>query len=319
MRSHSFFLVTGAGVLALAAAHLACDGTVLTNGGQAVTECGHATCDAGKTPDASPADAAGPNDAGPYVDATGSDAPATDGSSVALDCTTAVGKAARWAQMIKDPIVPPGMAGIYFDSGHALTLEEAEKINCKGDPIDAGDPTLNAVAWGQNHEVEFYYRPSDQHGHQLVGNPGYAGTMTFHGRKTPDAVAGHCWDYTQNPPVDTAPTCKHASDVYEMRAGGAITKNGIPFTIDWTDAVGGDYQITELYDAAIATFMPSLKSDADCGSNALDGSLQCLNVADDGQGSAYLGFRPLVVYFTFPVGTSTPNLVYDFIALDAGL
>ncbi len=151
-------------------------------------------------------------------------------------------KAARWAQMVKEPILPPRQAaGIDLaggDSWTGITIEQAEQINCQstnlGDAFGDGSQTNY---WGDNGEVWFVYRVSTHKGIWMTLWPGYLGTVTA---KSPDD------QHTYNIPIQSQ-----------------IQKDGKAFTLDWISNKGADFeqQSDELYRALLHTFAPGLPLD----------------------------------------------------------
>lgn len=152
-------------------------------------------------------------------------------------------KAERWAAMVQEPIIPPkGGAGIDLTGGPSwkgITLEEAEKINCKGKP--AGE---NMVSWGDNDEVLFAYEATTHKGVALDFWPGYLGTLDFKSRD--------------------------GAHSYRIAISAEVTRDGQPFPMDWFGA-GFNAKVDELGDALMATFAPEQPPDvsSSCSSNGV--------------------------------------------------
>ncbi len=249
---------------------------------------------------------------GPSIDPGKADLGASFPGKSRQEVCSSEEKRAVWARMLSAPIEPPrkyaqiDMAG--SDNWEGLTVEAAEKVNCQS--TSEGD---GAVHWGDNAEVEFFYDVGTHIVQQMQLNIGYAGKMTMKGRQ-PGGL--DCYNYNDPNNVVVDPTCPHKGDTYEIGVGSVFKKNGKPFMINWEVGGGTEKEehssITELYDAAIATFSPSTKPDADCKV-----SRACLDLGDGGDGTAIFGFRPLAVYFIMrqyvanPL-PSTPFVIYNF-------
>jgi hypothetical protein len=182
--------------------------------------------------------------------APGSSDPATQGFVNTVGGTnlqelcTGDQKAMRWADMVKEPIIPPNRAaGLDLSGGdtwEGLTIETAEKLNCQsenlGDVFGDGDQTNS---WGDNYEVLVTYQVSNRKIVFMTLWPGYEGKMSFHS-------------------LDKAHT-------YEMGIQTQIRKDGKPFVLDWTGNGGKNFidQSDELFRAIMATYAPSQPVDAD--------------------------------------------------------
>jgi hypothetical protein len=206
--------------------------------------------------------------------------------------------------MLAAPIVPlQSMANLNTNASgpQKLTLAYAESVNCPSTPVDAGPhPGTTTAAWGPNNEVLIDYGlDAPNLLFMFTLNPGYTGTLTFHSRAG-GAFGNH--QYVISP--------------------SALLRDGAPFTIDWTGSTATVVQpaaiaaVNELFDAAMATFLPSFPAEQDCYAAS-----DCNIVPNDlffeangtGADSAIFGFRPLKTYVQMPVGTSTPNQVYAFV------
>ena len=197
-------------------------------------------------------------------------------------------RAARWAVMVNEPIIPPRVyAGIDMakdDTWEGITIEEAEHINCQATNLGEG-----GSCWGNNCEVDFFYDVTTHIVEQMELNLGYQGLMKF--------------------------TSRDGAHHYEMGIG-KITKDNSPFLIHFQDPGGqGALDVTELMDAALATFSPT--SAPLTGSCADSG--QCLYLPDAGDGTGIIGFRPISVYFIVPdplnlppAIASKPKTIYNF-------
>lgn len=151
-------------------------------------------------------------------------------------------KAMRWADMVKQPIVPPTQAaGLDISGGPTwagLTIEAAEKINCQSDSQgDAfGDGTL-VNSWGDNGEVWIQYRVSNHMAIQMTLWQGYLGTMNMKSRD--------------------------GSHAYIVQVNSPILRDGKPMIFDWTGNSGKNFNPAgdELYRALMATYAPGLPVD----------------------------------------------------------
>jgi hypothetical protein len=179
-----------------------------------------------------------------------------------------------------------------------ITLEEAQAINCNGDPVavdpDAG-PTDPSVTWGTNQEVTFVYAADTHVVKQVALGPGYTGTIAFTSRSG----------------------SRFGQHSYEAGIGTQILRDGVPWTIrrqgTTTDFVQDD--VDELYDAVIATFDPTRRPLA-ATDNCKDTRF-CLSLGDAGDGTSIIGVRPVHFYIVVKASTtqpeaSTPVLFYNF-------
>ena len=151
-------------------------------------------------------------------------------------------KAARWADMVKQPIVPPTIGGGLDLSGGpswiGLTIEAAEKINCQSDSQgDAfGDGTL-VNSWGDNGELWIQYLVSNHKALQLSFWPGYLGTMNF--------------------------KSKDGAHNYIVQVQSPVLRDGKAMILDWLGNGGKNFDPAgdELYRALLATYAPGLPVD----------------------------------------------------------
>jgi hypothetical protein len=173
-------------------------------------------------------------------------------------------KAKVWANLVKQPIVPPTLGAGLDISGknwQGLTIDEAEKVDCQSINIGDlfGDGTQTNY-WGDNNEVIVDYRVSTRKILFMIFLPGYLGTMEAMSRDK---------------------STKYSVPIYSQ-----ILKDGKPMTIDWNQPDKFSAEINEIYDAMIATFAPGLPPDPDCV-----GSGACI-VGNFGD-VAYFGFSAL--------------------------
>jgi hypothetical protein len=248
----------------------------------------------------------------PVVDPSIGDYDASFPSHSRQEICSAAQKQQRWAAMLDAPIEPPrryaGLDMAKNDLWEGLTIEDAEQINCQSTNMQPVDPGSGQSYWGDNQEVQFEYDLGTHIVNGMFLGLGYTGKMAFKGRACPPNTSAAL----------AAKACPHANDAYEIHIGvPGILKNAAgsgwqTFLIHWDDQTQSDLDITELYDAAIATFSPETRQDANCNQSGA-----CLVLSDDGSGNAIFGFRPLAVYFTSYAHTpqpviSTPYQLYNY-------
>lgn len=269
-------------------------------------------------------------------------------------CSTDL-KRERWAWMLTQPVKPPRQyAGIDLagsDNWEGLTIENAEKA-----PATADDPTgglcqstafgfegtcpsgsggCNGNAWGNNGEVSFSWNVATHLIDQMVLGLGYTGTLVLD--PYPDHN-GEVHSYTIA-----------IGDV--LRRGDANGGNNETYLLNWGDKTQRAQQITDMFNAAMATYAEkgglifdtsTCNADTDCKAPGTVSSCQCAHdpanpgkctapgkcgVTDcsgDGNCLVYadgsntiMGFRPLVVYVEGNDGLpqpaeSTPIAIYNF-------
>jgi hypothetical protein len=276
-------------------------------------------------------------------------------------CSTDL-KRLRWAWMLNQPIVPPRLyAGLDMakdDLWHGVSIEDSE-TQPTGDPSTweamagmSGMPTgglcqsvpigfiggcpsgfgaCNENFFGNNGEVLFIWNLATHKVDQIELQLGYTGAIGL-----PDAMGKTSVHSLDN---------KHT---YIVRIGDVTKKDDQPFLIDWNGVP--DRQVTEIYDAMIATFgpqaglppIPNNPNVMSCGADAAHPDAECTadpahrsypycisgkcvpNCHGDGSclvqnaaGNTYMGFRPLVMYIVGNSGIpqpalSTPTLIYNF-------
>ena len=159
-------------------------------------------------------------------------------------------KQKRWAEMVKAPIKPPRfIGGLDLAGGDAWTgldFRDAEKVNCQSKSTGGDESTL-AAQWGDAGEIEVTYKLSNNTIDFIQLNQGYRGTLDFESR--PDA------------PGAPNPFGKHT---YSIGVGVPVRRDGQPWEIKWSSPTWNK-QATELYDALMYTFSPTLPGDqVDC-------------------------------------------------------
>jgi hypothetical protein len=173
---------------------------------------------------------------------------------------------AKWAEMLKQPILPgtpylqtgkdaldfplynnvwntglghASFAGMDMDSNDwaGINIEGAEALLCSSIPIGSSSDGLTPtelVCFGDACEVEFEYVPSTHVVGQVILNLGYTGAADFYSDPksmldppgTGGGMAEHIPGFT-----DSA----HLSNHYHIVIGQQIQKNNQPFEINWND------------------------------------------------------------------------------------
>jgi len=208
-------------------------------------------------------------------------------------------KKAVWSNMLKQPFYPPSVGGNLDIAGGVdgngtvgsdpvttaqqetwtgLTLDKAEKINCQssfaGDAY--GDGSFFYAAWGDNGEVQAFYRVSNRQIYTVYLTQGYLGQM--------DAKS------------------RDGKDTFTIKIDGStLLKNNAAFIIDWADVPTRDAQVNEIYDALAATYS-ALGKETDC---VKSGHCIVNNFGDQG---AYMWFTPLGFTITVQTTNGDPKV-----------
>ncbi|MGZ3421165.1 MAG: hypothetical protein ACXVEE_25040 [Polyangiales bacterium] len=228
---------------------------------------------------------------GGYSDDAGTSLDARYPGKSAQEICSADELAARWAKMVNEPIKPPRVyAGIDMaktDLWEGITIEEAEHINCQSTNLGGNGDGTATSCWGDNCEVVFTYDTTTHIVVQMEMRLGYNGVVTA--------------------------KSKDGAHTYEIGVG-KISKDGAQFLIHWKDDKQARKDITELYNAAVATFTPTVAQSADCTTDA-----NCLYLPDAGDGTGIFGLRPMSIYFIVPdplnlppEQSSKPTTIYNF-------
>ena len=215
----------------------------------------------------------GDTDGGGYAEDKPKDYSAVGGVKNANELCTPIEKHAKWAEMVKRPILPPALGGINILGGDdkattfaGLTIDEAEKVLCQSTPIGAEYTDNNPYnCWGDNCEVTLGYLASNRRGIQIEVHAGYKGTLEAKSRD-----GAHKYIFS----ADNLP----------------ITKDGAAFPLHWKDAVKVRAEINELYDAISATYTTFI-AEPDCIATA-----HC-RIADFDDGGGYFSFGTLGFLF----------------------
>lgn len=250
-----------------------------------------AGCEDGPSDNYQPAGSQPNSGNGSWSDDAGTSLDARYPGKSAQEICSADELAARWAKMVNEPIKPPRVyAGIDMaktDLWEGITIEDAEHINCQATNLGGNGDGTATSCWGDNCEVVFTYDTTTHIVVQMEMRLGYNGTVSA--------------------------TSKDGKDKYELGVG-RISKNGTQFFINWKDDAQARKDITELYNAVIATYAPTVAQSDDCTADA-----NCLYLPDAGDGTGIFGFRPLAIYFIVPdplnlpkEQSSKPTTIYNF-------
>jgi hypothetical protein len=220
---------------------------------------------------------------------------------------------AAFNAMINAPLVPPRMIGgldlAGGDTWAGLTISAAEQKLCQGTPTAATDDAARGtMAWGlaPNHQVTVEFDKASGKIDNWTLNAGYKGKLEFQSR--PTALGS------------TAPN-PYGEHRYSLGVGTQILRDGQPWEILWQvscqpthDTGCWQKQLTELFDAAMFTFAPELKSTQEnCVAEQL-----CLGTRTPTKMGLF-GIRPLGFYlviddYTSQPAASTPSYFYGFYA-----
>ena len=258
-------------------------------------------------------------------------------------------KRQRWSWMLSQPVVPPRFyAGLDMAKNNlweGLKVEDAEQPPldpqsktgglCQSVPggfvgtCPSGYGGCNFNSWGNNQEVSFIWNVATHYVDQMILGLGYTGTLAT--KPYPDHLGE-----------------KHA---YSFQLGDVIRRDGVPFYMQWQDTPTVRIQITDIFNAMMATFAnqagvpfdtKACSKDADCAAPGQVNSCQCKkdmagncaggamsqcgakNCGTDGNCLVYndgsqtiFGVRPMVIYITGLSGVpqpalSTPLTFYNF-------
>jgi hypothetical protein len=195
-------------------------------------------------------------------------------------------KRERWAWMLTRPIEPPrvyaGLDEAKDNQWDGLTIEDAERPPndpsaptgglCQSNPLGpvgtcpSGIGTCNQNTWGNAQEVVFYWNVATHIVDQMTLQLGYTGAM------------------------NTAPYPDHDGEVhaYTLSVGDVVRRDGAPFELDWNGATISA-QITDIFNATMATFAPSAgipfdtsscTGDAQCDAPGTTSTCQCQHAVD---------------------------------------
>jgi len=205
-------------------------------------------------------------------------------------CDSAEGRAHRLERMLRSPIRPPNhVGGLDLDQGtFGITFDEISAIDCAPSevgPPDDFDGKFSAL-WGDNHEIEVIFNPAKGNAANVfVMHQGYTGRVHFRSRS--GGTYGE----------------------HEYTIGvGVIERDGKPFPVDFSaDDEHIEAQVTEIFDAAIATFQPDEAPVDNCFTTN-----KCLIIPDDDAGDRIVGLRGGIdFYWVTPiVDPHGPELVY---------
>jgi hypothetical protein len=163
------------------------------------------------------------------------------------------------------PIRPIGMAAnLDIAAAMGLTLAQAEQIDCQATDIgDAFGDGNECYAWGDNQEVWLEVVPATQVGDMIAVWPGYVGTLAM--------------------------TSRDGTHVYSISLDVEITKDGLPYPLDWMNDITNPTlaaEVDELYDALLATYAPGMPADTEC-------TISTACVIGDFGDTGFVRFNPL--------------------------
>ena len=196
-------------------------------------------------------------------------------------------RAAKWAWMVKQPIIPPtiaaGLNGVGGEEWKGLTIEQAEDAktgNCQSESLgdQFGDGSL-VNQWGDNGEVWAKYNITNHKIEWFTLSMGYEGTMDFKSRD--------------------------GKDTFQIHMGTVITKNQKPFNLDWNDDKAFGLAATELADALFATFAPELPAEK-VGTNSCIESGHCTQTVFPDQGALRIHPLGLHLWVSNPTSAAQP-------------
>jgi hypothetical protein len=190
-----------------------------------------------------------------------------------------------WANSFTQPLKPPRFAAgldlAVTDDYQTMTLDGANQALCAGKLVPDSDPssTEDSYAWGEgdNPPLSASFDKTTHKMTAIAFGTGYTGGIDFKSREG-GAFGAH---------------------TYSAKPGGQILRDGQPLTLDWADQVALDKAGTELFDALVATFAPTLPGETvNCRT-----SQHCLLTKLD-TGEAIFGARDVHFYFHFAPGAT---------------
>ena len=177
------------------------------------------------------------------------------------------------AWTLTQPIQPPWRyAGLDWD-GVTIDAVDSAPNHCPSQPLGAfgacpsGNGTCNQNAWGDADEVLIVWNVATRVVDQVELRLGYTGVMV----------------------TDPYPDHTGAMHAYRIVVGDVIRRDGLPFEIQWTDAQTRAVQITDIFNAVMATYAASALlpfdtdaclSDADCTAPGTVQVCQCTHAID---------------------------------------
>jgi hypothetical protein len=196
-------------------------------------------------------------------------------------------KRKRWAWMLTQPIKPPRFyAGIDMakdDQWDGLTIEDAESAPsdpmapagglCQSIPFgfQGGCPSgfggCNGNGWGDNSEVLFFWNVATHLVDQMELQLGYTGTMS----------------------TNMYPDHNGEMHSYSVAVGDIVRRDNQPFEIQWNNSKARAVQITDIFNATMATFSSkagvpfdtsSCTDDSTCNAPGTVSICQCAHAID---------------------------------------
>jgi hypothetical protein len=152
----------------------------------------------------------------------------------------------------------------------APTWESANAIECNGASVPSPDPGYGAMQWGPEGELLAEFNTTTNVVYKVTARNGYKGPF----------VAGET----------TTDSSGTTTTTFSFTLGETGTKNGAPFSVDWSTPTS----FTELANAI------TVGADADCVAAGT-----CVVTPDDGAGHSLAVFPTACVELTFDKGTTT--------------
>jgi hypothetical protein len=210
-------------------------------------------------------------------------------------------KQKAWAEMVKQPLVPPRMLGGLDVAGGdlwpGLNFEDAEKKLCQSDALGTDGQGSVYASWGDAGELQVGYSLVNHKINFVQINQGYRGPKGD----------GYSIEFKSRP------TGKWPNHTYKMGVGKPIQRDDKNFELLWEDGAKLDQQGTELFDAMMYTFAPDLPSDdVNCRASG------ACRLLPDGVGGGGFGARNIGFYIHVPSISkpqpipSTPDYFYLF-------
>jgi hypothetical protein len=198
--------------------------------------------------------------------------------------------ATAWPTMFGSPITPPfQLAGLDLRGTDDAGITESEVVAAACSVTDAGDvpPGMHSVSWGDAGEAVLTYDTASGRYDELTLSAGYTGALDFYG---PDGGAH-----------------------YHAAIGQPITKDGARYELDWYGTPDGgrsiEAELTELYNAMIATYAAGTPASADCVQSG-----HCVENNDVIGVWVFGPSYPFEFYMSFDDALYNPNVPSLFIA-----
>jgi hypothetical protein len=193
----------------------------------------------------------------------------------AADCSTplAARESTNWAPIFQGygTSLSGSIGNLYLSrkksNPNGMTVTEADAVACNGTPATPHDTGYGAIQWGSG-ELLMEYNQTTKVAYKVIASAGYKGTL----------------DANDN-----------SGNKYSIGIG-KITKNGVPYVIDWANP---SLRVNELSNAV------NQVTETDCVSSG-----NCTFVADDGAGHSRVAFPQAALYVTLTKSTSQPIEIF---------